>query len=265
MSLKTLSLIIPAYNEERHLSACLDFVAAQTQMPDEVIVVDNNSTDQTAEVASRYPFVTLISESRQGIVFARNAGFNAAKSDIIGRIDADTHLPKNWCAEVRKFYTTEKNQNNALTGGGYFYNVKIPSRGVGGWMLSEIAFRFNRFIMGHYILWGSNMAFTRKQWHKVKNDTCLEVDIHEDLDLAIHLNREGYEVTYMAGLKVGVVMRRVFDDWRHLRATMLLWPRTLKRHGNKKWILGWLGAYFLFIFSPLLILVNLQQKLRSTR
>src|SRR5687767_1835934 len=92
------SLVIPAYNEESHLRACLDAVAAQTVRPFEVIVVDNNSTDTTVAIARSYSFVAVMHESQQGIVYARNAGFNAARGDIIARIDADTHLSPNWIA-----------------------------------------------------------------------------------------------------------------------------------------------------------------------
>ena len=89
----TLSIVIPAYNEENYLRACLDSIAAQTVMPDKVIVVDNNSTDKTVALARSYDFVTLVHERQQHQSFAQATGFNLASSDIIGRIDADSILP----------------------------------------------------------------------------------------------------------------------------------------------------------------------------
>lgn len=47
----TLTLVIPVFNEEHQIKGCLDAVASQTVMPDEVIVVDNNCTDRTIEIA----------------------------------------------------------------------------------------------------------------------------------------------------------------------------------------------------------------------
>ncbi len=253
----TLSIIIPAYNEERHIKACLDAIAKQTEMPNEVILVDNNSTDDTARIAVTYPFVTIIKEPKQGIVFARNAGFDKASSEIIGRIDADTILPKNWVRLVKKYYAQGNRYNYALTGGGYFYNLKMPPKAVGGWIHNQVAIRLNRFIMGHYILWGSNMALTKEQWNAVKSLTCSQTDIHEDLDLAIHLNRIGYQIAYRSNIQVGVKMKRMFDDYPSLYENTLWWPRTLKRHNIKKWVLGWLGAHIIMLGSPILILVNL--------
>ncbi len=110
----SLSLVIPAYNEERHLAACLDAVSRQAVMPSEVIVVDNNSTDRTAEIARSYPFVRVVQEPRQGIVFARNAGFDAARGDIIGRIDADTIIPSDWTKHVLAFFCRANSYQNRL-------------------------------------------------------------------------------------------------------------------------------------------------------
>lgn len=252
----TLSIIIPAYNEERHIKACLESIAAQDVMPDEVLMIDNNSTDTTIQIAETFPFVKVLREKQQGIVFGRNKGFNTSKCDILGRIDADSVLPQDWVARIREFYENSEHANHALTGGGYFYNLLFPPRAVNGWFLSQIAFRLNRFIMGHYIVWGSNMAITRTQWQTIKPHACEATNIHEDLDVAIHLHKANYTISYMADLSVGVYMKRAFDNWAHLHANLLWWPRTLRHHDNKKWLIGWTGAYVLFLASPILWPIN---------
>jgi glycosyltransferase involved in cell wall biosynthesis len=239
----TLSIVIPAYNEEDHLKACLETIAAQTTAPDEVIVVDNNSVDRTTEIAQQYPFVRVIREKKQGIFYARNTGFNSAKGTIIGRIDADTIMPPNWVDKILEFYSDSAHQNHAFTGGGHFYNV--PFQALSSWTLDQIAFRMNRLIMGHYILHGSNMALPKKLWKAVEHDVCERNDIHEDLDIAIHLHRAGYPITYNANVRVGIKMRRVFDNpgerWENLR----LWPKTLRVHHLRGWIFGYAGAVLL--------------------
>ena len=97
----TLSLVIPVFNEENQIESCLKSIENQTVMPDEVIVVDNNCTDRTIEIVEKFKFVKVIKESRQGRGYARTAGFNEAKSDIIGRIDADSRLSNNWVEHVK--------------------------------------------------------------------------------------------------------------------------------------------------------------------
>lgn len=260
----SLTIVIPAYNEERHLKACLDGIANQTEKPDEVIVVNNNSADSTVEIAESYPFVKLISESRQGIVFARNRGFDTAKSEIIGRIDADTRLPRNWVARVKKFYSDDRHSDFALTGGGYFYNLRWPR--VNGWALSQMSYRFNRLITGFYILWGSNMAFPRRMWRKVKEEVCDDDAMHEDLDLAIHLHRLGYRIYYMANLRVGVYMKRVWENRDQQNKHLRRWPYTLKTHGFKQWWLSISGNILLkYAIQPLGFVIEILARLAGRK
>ncbi len=238
----TLSIIIPVYNEERYLEDCLKSIKNQTAKADEIIVVDNNSNDNSIKIAEKYG-VRIISESQQGVVFARNRGFDAAKSVLLGRIDADTILPVDWVAKIKKFYENSSHSNQSWTGGGVYRNLGLPW--LVGFFYSQIAFRFNRLLLGHYILWGSNMVITKSQWQKVANDVCHDDDIHEDLDLAIHLHRKGVQITYRAYDKVSVIMRRL-DRSQSLKKNLLLWPQTLRHHNIKTWVFGWIGAYFLY-------------------
>ncbi len=87
----TISLIIPAYNEEDYLPACLDAVMANLAgKVHEIIVVDNNSTDRTRDVVERYPAVTYLFEPEKGITRARQSGYRASTGDILAFVDADT-------------------------------------------------------------------------------------------------------------------------------------------------------------------------------
>lgn len=247
---KSISIVIPAYNEERYLAACLEAIAAQSDAPEQVVVVDNNSTDETVKIAKSFPFVTVVHAKRQGVAYARNAGFDAVTGDIIGRIDSDTRLPVDWVRDVRNFYDDPQNENSALTGGVICYNLRFPR--LAAWIQDQLVFRLNRFLLGHYILFGSNMAFPTAQWHEVRDEVCMRADIHEDLDLSIHLHKHGYPIAYRAWLRVSVKMRRVRSDHKALWDNLHWWPRTLRVHGNKRWPIAWLGATLLFIGSPVI-------------
>lgn len=247
----SVSIVIPVFNEQDYLETCLKSIKNQSIHADELIVVDNNSTDNSAKIAEKFDFVRIVKEKKQGIVYARNRGFNEVKSDIIARIDADTILPKNWVKSIKDFYSDSANQNVGLTGGCYFYNLNLPQ--FWGWLQSQIAFRANRWILGHYIFYGSNMALPVVVWKKVRNQTCKDIDIHEDLDLAIHAHRNNYPITYHAGLKVGVSVKRVqfSDSAISLYEYLMWWPNTLRKHGLNGWVFGWLGAIILLIFLPI--------------
>jgi glycosyltransferase involved in cell wall biosynthesis len=95
-----LSVVVPAYNEQATLGACLSSLAEQDyDGPVEVIVVDNCSTDATADVARAYG-ATVVSETVQGVVHARQRGTLAATGDSVVSSDADTTFPRTWLSQI---------------------------------------------------------------------------------------------------------------------------------------------------------------------
>ncbi len=222
----TLSLIIPAYNEEHHLKDCLDSIAKQSVMPDEVLLIDNNSTDQTVKIAKRYPFVTIMHEPKQGVIHARNTGFNAANGDIIGRTDADNLLTEDWVGQVLQIFNDQTIA--AATGPMYFYDMPLKE---------DNAFAENIFKGSLYkldknfpFLAGNNMAIRKSAWDKVKEHTCNKKTIHEDIDLAIHLHRAGHKIKYDSELIAGTSARRFDDPPIKFMNYMKMLTRTFKHH-----------------------------------
>ena len=84
-----ISVIIPTHNRRDYLLACLDSVAAQRRGADEVIVVDDGSTDGTAAAVAARPGVTLITQANAGPGAARNRGAAAATGDYLAFLDSD--------------------------------------------------------------------------------------------------------------------------------------------------------------------------------
>ncbi len=215
----TLSLIIIAYNEEAVIGICLDAIAKQSVMPLEVIVVDNNSKDKTAEIAAGYPFVRVVRETTQGMIAARNRGFAEAKGDIFARIDADTVLGKTWVERALKDFT--EHTIDGLTGPGAVY--EISSEEAYAWqMFSKYYFLLQKNLFGFQVMWGSNMAITRNIWHKISGDTCHnEKLVHEDLDLSVLIHKVGGTIYYDRYLKV------------HIHGVRFLDPRKVAQYHKK--------------------------------
>ncbi|TDB79413.1 glycosyltransferase family 2 protein [Micromonospora sp. KC721] len=89
---QTVSVIVPNYNYEKTLGACLDAVFAQTHRPYEVIVVDDGSTDRSREIAARYPCRVVSGGGNQGVSAARNLGAREARGEILFFVDSDVAL-----------------------------------------------------------------------------------------------------------------------------------------------------------------------------
>src|SRR5580700_1310148 len=120
-----LSFVVPAYNEETYLPACLDSILKQIQsLGDdvEIIVVNNASTDGTREVALKYPGVRVVDEPRKGLTFARQAGFAASKGDLIANVDSDSRLTPGWVKRVLGEFAAEPKMV-ALSGPFVYYDL----------------------------------------------------------------------------------------------------------------------------------------------
>ena len=136
-----ISVVIPAYNEADFLPRCLGSLQKQVNAPSyEVIVVDNASTDKTAEVAKKFG-ARVIHESEPGVVHARQAGLKAAKGDIIVSTDADSFFHEKWLTFINNFFETHPDASG-LAGHYYFYKAPLwakilpPMGALGVWLLS---------------------------------------------------------------------------------------------------------------------------------
>ncbi|RLD45743.1 MAG: glycosyltransferase family 2 protein [Bacteroidetes bacterium] len=83
------SIIIPTYNHGKYLHDALSSVFADSYSPKEVIVVNDGSTDNTAEIAASFPHLQYIYQKNQGVAVARNTGVRAAKGKYIAFLDSD--------------------------------------------------------------------------------------------------------------------------------------------------------------------------------
>ncbi len=188
-----LSLIIPVYNEERHIGKCLDAVSKQTVMPDEVIVVDNNCTDRTIEIARGYSFVKVITEQKQGRGYARSAGFRAASGDILGRIDADARINRDWVETVKKHFSDDPDLSG-LTG--LAKAAVLPGvNAVKSTFFSRFYYWFVHASFNTVTMWGSNMAVRGSVWERVE-DKVLDDDlrVHEDQDISLWIAAIGGKI-----------------------------------------------------------------------
>ena len=90
MSAPRVSCIVPAFNGARYLGEALDSILAQTYRPIEVVVADDGSTDETADIAARYgAAVRFVAQATAGPPATRNLGVRAARGDLVAFLDAD--------------------------------------------------------------------------------------------------------------------------------------------------------------------------------
>lgn len=199
------SLIIPAYNEEKYIGACLDAVLQNAKGAfKEVIVVDNASTDRTAEIARSYPGVCVIDEPQKGATHARQRGYLESSGGILVYVDADTRPPAGWIERVQKIL--EKHPEVIGVSGPYtFYDLPpYASVLIRAWDLaSKVISYFTKSV-----LIGGNFAMRRGVLEKLGGfDETIEF-YGDDVDLARRAHAYG-KIVFSLRLAIPSSARRL--------------------------------------------------------
>ena len=199
------SVVVPSYNDAELLRGCLAALEAQTRPADEIVVVDNASDDDTAAVAIAAG-ARVVFEARRGILSATAAGFDAATGDLLLRLDADSVPPVDWIERIEAAFAADA-RLDALSGPGDYYGA---SRFV-HWMAEHVYIgaysSIVSWILGHPVLFGSNLALRASAWHEVRDRVHRETrEVHDDFDIAINL-APGSGIRFDPSLRVGVSAR----------------------------------------------------------
>jgi glycosyltransferase involved in cell wall biosynthesis len=163
MANSLISIVIPAYNEGKNIEACLKSIKAQDYQGEiEIIVANNNSTDNTAELAQKEG-ATVVFEPRPGVIFAREAGTRAAKGDIIIQTDADTTFTTHWISNIMKTFS-EHPEAIAVIGSFKFFDGPWWGKPFTGLLfgITDLVHKISGRLI--YIP-GANTAFKKKAWH----------------------------------------------------------------------------------------------------
>ncbi len=114
-----ISLVIPAYNEEKYIGNCLRAISNSNNHFFEIIVVANCSSDRTVEIAKTFKKVKVIEEPQKGVMNARQRGVEISTGHIIAFTDADTQMPNDWSQKIVEEFS--KNPKLAILSGPMFY------------------------------------------------------------------------------------------------------------------------------------------------
>ncbi|MDA7606240.1 glycosyltransferase family 2 protein [Pelagibacteraceae bacterium] len=186
---KKISIYIPAHNGERTIGAALESIAKQTKKIDEIIVVNDFSTDNTLKILNSFQNIKIINNSKnEGLPKTRNIAINSCTNEIIANIDQDIVLDKFWLENILKFLSMDNvvmcggnTQDKILTN---IYNKWRSDRYPLNWGLENIknpAFLFGSNSIQYKSLWqelngyseefrsaGDDVSYSRKISQKDK-------------------------------------------------------------------------------------------------
>ncbi|MEN9342020.1 MAG: hypothetical protein RIQ54_276 [Candidatus Parcubacteria bacterium] len=184
------SIVIPAHNEELYIADCIRSIldaSVPSEYSIEIIVVDNDSSDQTPSRAAQFPQVRVIHESRRGTNFARQAGASRARGSLIGFIDADNRIPSDWIIATTKLFTA--NPTLVLVSGPYrFYDASLRHKRISTfyWHIAAVLAR----ITGVMAV-GGNMVIKKDALDSIGGFDTSITFYGDDTDIARRLRRVG--------------------------------------------------------------------------
>lgn len=269
-----LSVIVPAYNAGETLETCLASLERgfQTGTPNfddfEVIVVDDGSVDNTAEIASRFKCRLISQGENQGTAKARNAGAQRARGEILVFVDADVALKPDALLNLSEFFESHPDVDAAV--GTYTERIILGSRFQTG-SPNFVSTYHNFFTFYHHELspesiewfWGAIGAVRRWVFEAVGGfDEQFHGASAEDMDLGYTLALAGRKISYIRSVKGDHLHRftlssMLFNDYRKavLGIKLYLTRKSPDRHehgfGNPRNAVT-LVMVFLFMFCLLL-------------
>lgn len=206
----SVAVVIPCRDDAPYLRACLAALAAQTRPADRVVVVDNDSSDDSAAVARAFG-ATVVTQPVHGIWPATAAGYDAVTEDVVVRLDADSLPGPTWLAHaVDRFSAPDA--PDFLAGRGRFYGPRRWVNVLGDHLYLGGMYTWVGPYLGHAPLYGSNLAMRREAWEQVRGLVHRDdPTVHDDLDLSFAV-RPWMTVERDDDWWVGV-SARPFDSW----------------------------------------------------
>jgi glycosyltransferase involved in cell wall biosynthesis len=225
-----ISFIIPAHNEEINIGPCLDSVIKNTRGHyTEIIVIDNASSDHTAEVAKKKYGVRVIEEKRKGLGHAREAGRLAAVGDYLAYIDADCRLPEGWIDTAEREFRIHSDAV-CLSGPPLYFDTSVFQTMLLHslwWTTAPVAYR-----MIGYMVYGANFIAKKSALNAIGGfDRSIEF-YGEDTDIARRLSTTG-KVLFRMHFPIFASARRFREEGLFktsaVYALNYLWPVFFRR------------------------------------
>ena len=208
-----ISVVIPAYNEEKNIADTITAVLAQDHKDFEVIVVNNASKDKTAEVVSAFP-VKLVHEQRKGLLWARECGRVNSNGDLIVNIDADCLPETDWLSRGERHF---ENPEIVAVAGPYDYHD-------GDWLFRNVSLQIQKhlyhlmnsiiqlpFIKKGAVLIGGNNFIRSEVLKKAGGYNTALVFYGEDTDTAKRVSKHG-KVKFDKNLQMKTSARRFKNE-----------------------------------------------------
>jgi cellulose synthase/poly-beta-1,6-N-acetylglucosamine synthase-like glycosyltransferase len=186
------SLYIPCFNAANHIKFCVEAVLRQNYPIDEVLIIDDASTDKVQEILAKMPVRIIRHPVNRGLASVRNTALKNAKGDFLASLDADCVPEQDWLERLMQHFSSNK---VAGIGGKVLESYKGSAMDLwrsvhmkqewGSARTSSVSFLF-----------GSNNVFRKSTLKKVDGYDETYINNYEDVDISGKIKKAGYKLVY---------------------------------------------------------------------
>lgn len=198
--LKNISVVVPAYNNEKTIAATIEALLAQDYPKEnlEIILVDDGSNDRTGEIIKNFP-VKYSYQDNKGPAAARNLGWKFSSGNIVCFTDSDCVPEKDWVSKIIKAYTSEQ-----IAGVGGSYDIVNSESLFASCIHEEIVQRHLKMPKEVNYLGAFNVSYRRSILEEVGgfNESYSDAS-GEDNDIAYRVVKKGYTLIFDKNIRVG--------------------------------------------------------------
>jgi glycosyltransferase involved in cell wall biosynthesis len=162
-----ISVVVPCYNNEKYVRLCLEALLAQSYPRDryEIVLVDNRSTDRSADLAREFRPVTVLEASKQGSYAARNVGVRATSAPILAFTDSDCEVCPTWLEQIAAAMGDA--EAGVLLGARRFARETLVLSTLADYEIEKARYVFSQNDAGLYYAYTNNMAVRREVYQQV--------------------------------------------------------------------------------------------------
>ena len=191
-----ISAYIPCYNVADYIEPTIQALLKQTHPPDELLIIDDGSTDRTVEIVSRYPVRVIRHESNRGLAAGRNTAFANARYELVAAIDADVIAEPRWIESLVEAFTDQ-----GVAGSGGRLLEEYRDTPADSWRATHLSQDMGEERIE--IVWpspkrlgGFGSIFRKEAVERMGGYDPRFRTNYEDVDLSLRLLRAGYKLVF---------------------------------------------------------------------
>jgi len=196
--MEKVSLYIPCYNAQRYLQECLEGILRQTYKIDEILLIDDGSTDATLAIARDYPVKIISHGENKGLASSRNTAFRQSRNEFIAALDADCLAHPGWLEELMRCLANK----DIVASGGMLLEKNNASPG-DRWRCAHMNQSWGQdMLYDPPFLYGNNSVFRKSAVMRAGFYNQGFKTNYEDIDLSEKIYKLGFRMVYEPGAVV---------------------------------------------------------------